>query len=226
MELIRFEYRRADEEPDETLEVDDDATARRTVTGAGSGAAEIGWWRGTVDASVLDHIRAARNNRAPAAVDHVAPAVGQWWAVLDDRQRPTTADAALAALVSIITTAVSVPETVVSAAGWTETWDDEPAPVVLLRLRCIGDTPGDIRFDDETDAPVAAFVTDEMETLGFLGSTFTVAPPTEATAVVRQRPPTDGRLWLEGTLASAVDADRGLMRFRLIAAVASEPPAE
>ena len=230
-ELIRFEYRRAAEDADEVIAVQNDGAVRRSVTGAGSGAAAIGWWRGAVDESVLATIRAARGSAPPTGPAPVPSAVGAWWAVLDDHPRRTDAgDAALASLQSVCAAAATDAETVVRATAWTETWDGEPAPIVMLRLRGDGDTPGNVCFDDRPDAPVAAFVTDAMETLGFLGSTFTITPPVEASSVLRERPLADGRLWLTGSLARAgTEPIAGRlpeeqMQFRLVVDTADGPP--
>jgi hypothetical protein len=226
-ELIRFEHRVSSDEIDESVAVDDDGTVIRTVSGGSTGASAVGWWRGTVDDDVVAEIQAKRGTEpgqsSPDALRSPA-ASGQWWALLDDRQRPVREDGQLGALLSLCAGAAAAPVNVVSGEAWTETWDDEPAPVVMLRLRADGDTPADIRIDDRPEAPVAAFVTDELETLGYLGSTFTVSPPVEATSVVRERTPADIGLILAGSLTlmgeSAADMT---MRVTLVVELGDAP---
>ncbi len=254
-ELIRFEFRRASDEAVETVSVTDDGQVQRAVSGgsaaAPSGAREIGWWRGEVETSVVDMIRALPGASTANDNQLVPSAVGEWWAIIDDVQRRTADDGALAAILSVSSSAATTPETVVSASAWTEEWEGEPAPIVMMRVQAEGDVAGDVRFDDAPDAPVAAFVTDEMETLGFLGSTFTVAPPVAAIAVLRERPPKDGHITFSGVLHSLSSAagqsavgvaespasaaspapatetgSAKTMNFRLLVAVANEAPAE
>lgn len=211
--------------PAERVVLEDDGTVVRLVASpGGNDHPQLGWWRGSVDPSVVGAaVNSAGADWSSTALVPVPPAAGGWWASRPDGGTialwaATDIAGSLSALLGACARAADEPE---AAAELSATSVEGDREAVLLALRSIGRAALTLTFAHDRSAPRAAFMTDEAEVVGFLGARMELGAGTAVSGVVRGRPPGPGGMSLSG-LATKPDGESAEVRVT----VAVGPPAQ
>jgi hypothetical protein len=164
-ELVRWTFRLAHDTARDTVVVDEHGAVRyQCLTPDAGPSPEFGWWDGQLQMSELDPLRQLVEQSAPSVETLPAlPAAGTWWV----------------AMLSVCADAATTPSLVL---GLEATVPDPHSGYPLLTVSAVGRHDVGLVLDKGSPDDDAAFVTSNLETLGYVGSDLNIPAGTGAFA--------------------------------------------
>ncbi|KRA29530.1 MULTISPECIES: hypothetical protein [unclassified Nocardioides] len=206
--LLTFTFQVTSTVHQQMVLADDGVVTRVNARPTDTERPEVGWWHGSIDASVLGLAQSLATSAWPDFTASRPPAAGAWSAIGSGGRRGLwgETDEIGTALRSLQSECSAVAQEAVAVAALSARQSGADGPV-MLTVESRGSDPIDLSLRDAefVEGETTIFITDEAEVVGYLGAALTLPPELRAVGVLRNRHPGPEGVVLAGTMSSGAD---------------------